>query len=130
MARTVTVISAAVSPETLARQFAGSLAALSLFLGGCAQITVLSDQGPPTSEWKFGVLAIELAPSSENSVASASGVGLISTPFGTTFGYSNAKIIRIGDNCRVVIATKDLEAISKDQELARILRSTHKACAA
>jgi hypothetical protein len=106
------------------------LTVFSLALGGCAQITVFNDQGTATSEWKFGVLAIELAPSTENSIVAASGLGLISMPSGTTLGYASARIVRMGDDCRVVIATKDLEAITKNSELLNLLRSTHKACAA
>jgi len=99
-------------------------------LGGCAQVTVISDQGPPRSEWKFGVLAIDLAESSKNTIVQSTGLGLVSTPSGVTLGYANARIVRIGDECRVVIATKDLEAIRKDRELLRLLSATHKACAA
>jgi hypothetical protein len=116
-------------PSSSAKRFL-CLLAFSLALGGCAQITVLSDQGPPTSEWKFGVLAIELAPSTQNSIAAASGLGLISTPSGTTLGYANARIVRIGDDCRVVVTTKELEAITRDPELLDLLKATHKACAA
>src|SRR5215211_6053988 len=83
----------------------------SLSFGGCAQITVLSDKGPPQTEWKFGVLAIDLVGSTENTIVQSTGVGLVSTPSGVTLGYSNARIVRIGDECRVVIAIKDLEAI-------------------
>jgi len=76
------------------------------------------------------VLAIDLVGSSENTIVQMTGVGLVSTRSGVTLGYSNARIVRIGDECRVVIATKDLEAISKDRELASLLKATHKACAA
>lgn len=114
-----------------ARRLAVSLAAFcSITLGGCAQITVFSDQGPPRSEWKFGVLAIDLAASNNNTIVATSGLGLISNPSGTTLGYSNARIVRIGDECRVVIATKDLDAVTNDPELLRLLKTTHKACAA
>ena len=99
-------------------------------LGGCAQITVVSDQGPPKSEWKFGVLAIDLAGSNKNAIVHTTGVGLVTTPSGATLGYANAKIVRIGDECRVVIATDDLEALRKDRELQRLLRASHQACPA
>jgi hypothetical protein len=102
----------------------------SMSLGGCAQITVVTDHAPPSSEWKFGVLSIDLANSNQNTIIQSTGVGLVSTPSGATLGYANARIVRIGDECRVVIATKDLEALSKDQELLRLLMTTHKACAA
>jgi len=102
----------------------------SVCLVGCAQITVVSDQGPPRSEWKFGVVAIDLAESSKNTIVHTTGVGLISTPAGATLGYGNAKIVRIGDECRVVITANDLGAMSKDRELQRLLKSAHKACAA
>ena len=52
-------------------------------------------------------------------------IGLTSSPSGIAFGYSKAKIVRIGDECRVVIAVNDLE---EDKELLRRLKSTHKAC--
>jgi hypothetical protein len=102
----------------------------SLCLGACAQITVISDTAPPKTEWKFGVLAVDLANANENTIVHAQGIGLVSTPSGATLGYANAKIVRMGDECRIVIATKDLEAISKDRELLRLLKTTHKACAA
>ena len=102
----------------------------SLCLGACAQITVVSDTAPPKTEWKFGVLAVDLANANENTIVHSQGVGLVSTPSGATLGFANAKIVRMGDECRIVIATKDLEAISKDRELLRLLKTTHKACAA
>src|SRR3954471_10866599 len=102
----------------------------SLSFAGCAQITVVSDEKPPHSELKFGVLAIDLAGSNENTIIRSTGVGLVSTPSGATLGYSNARIVRMGDECRVVIATKDLEASSKDRDLLRLLKATYKACAA
>ena len=102
----------------------------SLSFAGCAQITVVSDEKPPHSELKFGVLAIDLAGSNENTIVRSTGVGLVSTPSGATLGYSNARIVRMGDECRVVIAVNDLEAISKDPELMRRLKATHRACAA
>ena len=107
-----------------------ALLAVSLMvcLGGCAQVTVVTEGGPPQSEWKFGVLALDLAGSSTNTIITTSGVGLISSPSGTALGYSTARIVRIGDECRVVIAVNDLEAISKDKELLRRLKSTYKAC--
>jgi len=107
------------------------LAALcSTCLGACAQITVISDNAPPKTEWKFGVLAIDVAGSPKNTIVATRGIGLITTPDGPTLGYANAKFVRLGNECRVVISTQDLEAISKDRELARLLKSTHKACAA
>jgi hypothetical protein len=99
-------------------------------LGACAQITVISDKAPPQTEWKFGVLAIDLAGSSKNTIVQSTGLGLVSTPSGATLGYANSRIVRIGDECRVVITTQDIEATSKDRELARLLKGTHKACAA
>ena len=102
----------------------------SLCFGGCAQVTVISDHAPPHSEWKFGVLAIDLAETGNNTIVQSTGFGLVSTPSGSTLGYANARIVRIGDDCRVVIATKDLDALTKDPELLRLLRTTHKACAA
>ncbi|HEV7878476.1 hypothetical protein [Bradyrhizobium sp.] len=91
---------------------------------------MISDNAPPQTEWKFGVLAIDLAGSSKNTIVQSTGVGVISTPSSATLGYSNARIVSIGDECRIVITTQDIEAISKDRELARLLRKTHKACAA
>jgi hypothetical protein len=106
------------------------LAALAaLYLGGCAQITVFSDNAPPQTEWKFGVLAVDLANSNKNTIVQSSGVGFVSTPSGATLGYANAKIVRLGDECRIVITARDLEAV-KDRELQRLLKTTHKACAA
>lgn len=105
-----------------------ALAVAGFLLGGCAQITVISDQGPPRSEWKFGVLAIDLAGSNENTIVHSMGVGLISTPAGATLGYANARIVRIGDECRIVITSKDLDATSKDPELHRLMQAVHKAC--
>src|SRR3569832_204955 len=75
----------------------------SAFLPGCAQITVVSDGQPPKSEWRFGVLAIDVAPSAENTIVSASGFGLITNPSGASLGYSSARVVRIGDDCRLVV---------------------------
>src|SRR3954449_5352188 len=93
-----------------ARLSALSLAAsCTISLGACAQITVISDKAPPQTEWKFGVLAIDLAGSSKNTIVQSTGVGVISTPSGATLGYSNARIVSIDDECRIVITTEDIE---------------------
>jgi hypothetical protein len=105
-------------------------ASCSMCLGACAQITVITDNAPPQTQWKFGVLAVDLAGSSKNTIVQSTGVGIISTPDGATVGYSKARIVRLGDECRVVISSPDLEAISKDRELAKLLTKTHKACTA
>lgn len=109
---------------------AGLAAFCSLCLGACAQITVISDKAPPQTEWKFGVLAIDLTGSSKNTIVQTTGVGVVSTPSGTTLGYANARVVLLGNECRVVVATKDLDAATKDPELLRLLKTTHKACAA
>lgn len=124
------VTAASAARRKFAGQFAVLLAALcSLNAAGCAQITVVSDKAPPRTEWKYGVLAVNLGASENNTVVStASGFGVISNPSGTAFGYSKAKIIRVGDECRVIITANDLEIIRKDDELLRRLKSTHNAC--
>ena len=66
-------------------------------LAGCAQIVVQTDEAPPKSELRFGVLSIDIAPSQKNTIVSSSGFGLISNPSGATLGYSKARIVRIGD---------------------------------
>jgi hypothetical protein len=108
-----------------------SLAALvSMCLGACAQITVITDNAPPKTEWKFGVLAIDVAGSQKNTIVATKGVGLITTPDGPTLGYADARFVRIGDECRLVIQTRDAEVIASHQELLRVLKSIPKACAA
>jgi hypothetical protein len=107
------------------------LAALSsICLGACAQITVISDNAPPRTEWKFGVLAIELAGSPKNTIVATKGVGLITTADGPTFGYANAKVVRLGTECRLVVQTNEPTDIAGREELLRVLRSIPKACAA
>lgn len=108
-----------------------SLAAVSsLCLGGCAQITVITDNAQPKTEWKFGVLAIDLAGSQNNTIVATEGVGLITTPDGPTLGYAKAKYVRMGEECRLVIQTGDPAEISGHEELLRVLKSIPKACGA
>jgi hypothetical protein len=114
-----------------ARNFSvGALMVGAVCLSGCAQIVVISDDEPPRTEWKFGVLVIDLAPSSKNTIVSSSGIGIVSTPGGATLGYANARIVRIGDACCIVIAAKDFETLRNDAETLRLLASVGKACAA
>jgi hypothetical protein len=118
-------------PGVGARVRAVSLAALSsMCLGACAQITVISDNGPPKTEWKFGVLAIDVAGSQQNTIIATKGIGLITTPDGPTLGYADAKFVRIGDECRLVIQTRDADVIASRAELLRVLKTIPKACAA
>jgi hypothetical protein len=118
-------------PGAGARVRAVSLAALSsMCLGACAQVTVISDNGPPKTEWKFGVLAIDVAGSEKNTIIATKGVGLITTPDGPTLGYADAKFVRIGDECRLVIQTSDANVIASHAELLRVLKTIPKACAA
>jgi hypothetical protein len=93
-------------------------------------VTVVSDHGPPQTEWKFGVLAVDVAQRADNVIISASGIGLITTPSGTTLGYANARIVRIGDECRLVIQVHDGADAGRDKELARLLKSIPHACRA
>ena len=99
-------------------------------LAGCTQITVLSDQTSPKTEWKFGVLAIDVAGSQKNTIVVTKGIGLITTPDSATLGYANAKFVRMGDECRLVIATSDPAAIEQREELLRLLRTIPTACGA
>jgi hypothetical protein len=106
-----------------------ALAVVSACLPACAQITVITDNQPPKSEVRLGVLAVDLGPSTQNTVVSASGVGLISNPTGATLGYSAARVIRMGDGCRVVIATDNAE-VARDIEIQRLLKTIPAACGA
>lgn len=99
-------------------------------LPGCAQITVVADDQPPRSEWRFGVLSVDVAPSKKNTIVSTSGFGLISNPSGATLGYSKARIVRMGDECRLVIQTQDPMDVAHDEELVRLLKSIPHACGA
>src|SRR5689334_20696268 len=102
------------SPAKIARSVARLFAVVGLVaFGGCAQITVFSDAGPPKEEWKFGVLAIDLAPSAKNTIASVKGFGLVSNPSGMTLGYADARIVRLGNECRLVISMKDAESLEQ-----------------
>ena len=85
---------------------------------------------PPTTEWKFGVLAIDLAGSPKNTIVATNGVGVISTPDGPTLGYANARIVRLGTECRLVLQANDPTDIAAREELLRVLKSIPKACAA
>src|SRR5262245_11331618 len=80
---------------------------LTVCLGGCAQVTVMTEQAPPQSEWRFGVLALDIPAGDASAIITTSGIGLISSPSGIALGYSKAKIVRISDECRVVIAVND-----------------------
>src|SRR5262252_6045556 len=102
----------------------------SICLAACAQITVITDNAPPKTEWKFGVLAIDLANSPKNTIVATKGVGLVTTPDGPTLGYANAKIVRLGTECRLVIQTNDATELASREELLRVLKSIPKACAA
>lgn len=118
-------------PGAGARLATVSLATLcAMCLGACAQITVINDNAPPKTEWKFGVLAIDLAGSQKNTIVAINGVGLITTPDGPTLGYANAKFVRLGNECRLVIQANDPADIARREELLRVLKSIPKACAA
>ena len=106
------------------------VALCSTCLGACAQVTVISDKSPPKTEWKFGVLAIDIAGSQKNTIVATKGIGLITTPDGPTLGYADARFVRIGDECRLVIQTRDADVIASHEELRRVLKSIPKACAA
>jgi hypothetical protein len=114
-----------------ARPLAAVFAAcLPLFLSACAQVTVVTNADAPRSEWKWGVLAIELGKSDQNSLAAISGIGAFSGPFGTVIGLARTKVVRMGDECRIVIATSDLAAILENPELMRTLKASYNACLA
>src|SRR2546423_12588565 len=107
-------------PGAGARLTTVSLATLcAMCLGACAQITVISDNAPPKTEWKFGVLAIDLAGSQKNTIVTTKGVGLITTPDGPTLGYANSRFVRMGTECRIVIQTTNAADIASRQELLR-----------
>lgn len=99
-----------------------------LCLNGCAQVTVISDGAPPSTEYKFGVLAVDLAPSDRNTIVSTSGFGLISSPSGATLGYSSVRVVRMGEECRLVIHTENPRTLAEDGELMALLKSIPGAC--
>ena len=90
-----------------------------LYLGACAQITVFSDNAPPQTEWKFGVLAIDLANSNENTIVHSQRCrARIDALRRDARAMRTPKSCALAIECRVVIATKDLEAIVQGSRTA------------
>jgi hypothetical protein len=114
-----------VSPRVLLLAFLSAAC-----LQGCAQITVISDEKPPKSEWHFGVLSVDIPASSKNAIVTASGIGLISNPSGTALGYSSGRFVRLGDDCRLVIQLPESQQAARHEELVRLLKSIPHACGA
>ena len=99
-------------------------------LQGCAQITVISDEHPPKSEWHLGVLSVDIPASSKNTIVTTSGIGLISNPSGTALGYSSGRFVRLGEECRLVIQLPESQQAMRHEELVRLLKSIPRACGA
>lgn len=99
-------------------------------LSGCAQVTIVTDNQPPKSEVRFGVLSVEVPASNKNTIISTSGFGLMSNPSGSALGYSSGRIVRLGDECRLVLQLQNPEDVARQEELVRLLKSIPHACGA
>jgi hypothetical protein len=105
-----------------------SLCAVSL--SGCAQVIIVTDEQQPKSELRFGVLSVDVSASNKNTIVSTSGFGLISNPSGSALGYSSGRIVRLGDDCRLVLQLQNPEDVARQEELVRLLKSIPHACGA
>lgn len=102
----------------------------SSFLGACAQITVFTDHQPPRTELRFGVLAVDLSGSNKNTIIQSTGLGWVSTPTGATLGYAKTRIVRLGDQCRIVVSVDDSEVLRRDPQMLDLLKRAGSACGA
>jgi hypothetical protein len=77
--------------------------ALLLSAAACTTIRVSNQSGQVRVERHFGLVSIELAPSTSAVVAETTGFGYLSGPLGVTLGLAHSRIAALPEACRLVI---------------------------
>lgn len=72
-------------------------------ISGCATVSITDLSGNTRVEHRFGLISIELAPSTSAVVADAWSFGYASGPMGATLGVGHSRIAAIPEECRLVL---------------------------
>ena len=97
-----------------------TMVALSSFVAclsaGCMTVRVEAGPNDVKIERHWGYLRLDFATPDQMLVAQASGLGLITSPTGTTLGYSRQRFAALGPRCHVVLwidASSALDAAAR-----------------
>jgi hypothetical protein len=77
--------------------------ALVLSAAACTTIRVSDQRGQVLVQRHFGLVSIELSPSTSAVVAETSGFGYLSAPLGATLGLVHSRIAALPEACHLVI---------------------------
>lgn len=73
----------------------------------------------------FGVIKVDLNPNTNITLAEISGLGYLTSPLGTTVGFTKSNFAALGENCRLILWVKDDNQVLK---LKNILGNLENLC--
>lgn len=89
-----------------------------LALVACASVRIESGPDQVRVEQRWGVLAITVDDPAKSYVAKVESLGLLSTPFGWSAGFSRQSWAALGPECRLVIWVSQPEHLETARRLA------------
>jgi len=94
-------------------------------LAGCATVSITDHSGNTRVESHFGVVSIELGPTTSAVVAETSSFGYLSGPMGISLGIGHSRIAALPQDCRLVLW---LEQPGQVEELRHLLGERSELC--
>lgn len=92
---------------------------------GCTTISVVDQGGKVSVSRSFGAVKIELDPGEKTTLAEITGIGYLSGPLGTTFGFSKSSFAAFGENCKLILWVNDTKQV---QQLKNMLINPNNLC--
>ena len=92
------------------------LLVLLFFSAGCYSVTVISPEETKI-ERGIGVVKINMNPNADSFLVELKGVGLASTPMGTSIGFISQEFAVVTDSCKLILWVEKRQDLENLQEL-------------
>lgn len=97
---------------------------ISLLIVGCAVVKIEEHDGHVVVEKSFGVISLKPADNAAFISSEIQGFGVLSTPLGTSLGYTKQSITMGDRSCKVIVWLSEEVSPSTIEELKKI----HQVC--
>ncbi len=81
----------------------GYIVCVGAILTGCTSVSIIGDDGGTKVTRSFGVLSVQMSPSTDAIVAEMTGFGIASSPTGKVAGFSNQTLLFMTPSCKLVV---------------------------
>ncbi len=105
----------------------GLIVATTCGLAGCSSVYIQKGDGSVEITRHFGIVSIELSPSTAAQLVEGRGIGLIRTSDGIVIGYHATSVLAMPETCRLVVWANSPDQI---EALARLVPDFNSICVA